>query len=93
MIVIRVAVGGFGVMKKILIFYKRKDKQDKLTKEKAEAKFGKVSHFESIGWIKSKKSLDTRGIRLYLWESVRSLTFNVPAPVFGKLIVVYYLEI
>ena len=79
-------------MKKLLIFYKRINKQDKLTKEKAEMKLGKISHFEAVGWVKSKRNLDTRGIQLYLWESARNLTFNVPAPVFGKLVIVYYVE-
>jgi len=79
-------------MRKSLVFYKRKNKEDKLTKEKAESRFGRIAHFETVGWVKSKKNLDIRGIQLYLWESARNLTFKIPAPIFGKLIMVYYIE-
>jgi hypothetical protein len=73
---------------KALVFYKRRNKQDILTEGRMMSIFGRLSHYEQVGMVTSKKMLDTKGIKMYVVPGRK----KVHEPIVGPKITVYYIE-
>lgn len=75
-----------------LLFYRRRDKQDVLTKETIQAYFGNLKYFDPLGAVLSPESLDTEGIKLYYMDYIKHEFEVVDEPPRGRTILTFYFE-
>jgi len=76
---------------KALIFYRREAKE-KLAQGRLGTRFGKLTHFESVGMILTPDAIDTKGITLIIADAKKKRIYRTMDIPKLRGLLVYYIE-